>query len=74
MENEKFESWVVIELFGHQQIAGKASEATIGGCPFLRVDVPESKGRPACTKFYGSGAIDAAVAIVKTSHRSPQIR
>jgi hypothetical protein len=54
---DRFESWAIIELFGHTQIAGKVSEATIGGCSFLRVDVPEIDGKPAITKFYGQGAI-----------------
>ncbi len=57
METEKFESWAILEIFGHTQIAGKVSEASIGGCGFLRVDVPEFYGKPAFTKFYGNGAI-----------------
>ncbi len=57
METEKFETWAILELFGHQRIAGKASEATIGGCAFLRIDVPEHAGREAFTKYYGNGAI-----------------
>ena len=54
---QKFETWAVIELFGHQQLAGLVTEASIGGCSFVRVDVPEINGRPAFTKFYGNGAI-----------------
>jgi hypothetical protein len=59
MENTpgKFESWAIVELFGHQQIAGLLTEATIGGCALVRVDVPAVNGYPAFTKFYGSGAI-----------------
>jgi len=58
-QDEKFESWAIVELFGHQQIAGLLTEAAIGGCSFVRVDVPEVNGRPAFTKFYGNGAIYA---------------
>jgi len=57
METEKFETWAVIELFGHAQIAGKVSAATIGGCSFLRVDVPQYGNRAEFTKFLGNGAI-----------------
>ena len=54
----KFEEWAVVELFGHNRIAGKVSEATIGGCAFVRVDVPET-AKPAYTKYFGNGAIYA---------------
>lgn len=54
---EKFKSWGVIELFGHTRIAGEISEATIGGCQFVRIDVPEMNGKPGFTRFFGQNAI-----------------
>ncbi len=58
METQQvFESWAILELFGHQVIAGRVTEQTIGGCPFIRVDVPECDGQPAFTRFFGNGAI-----------------
>ena len=59
MEKEKFDKWAIVELFGHQQIAGRVSEAQIGGCSFVRVDVPEVGEQKGFTKFYGNGAIYA---------------
>lgn len=66
---EKFEQWCIVELFGHQRIAGKVTEQVIGGQGFVRVDVPEViypahdkqdvTIKPAYTKFYGAGAIYA---------------
>lgn len=56
---DKFESWAKVELFGHQVIIGKVSEAAIGGCNFLRVDVPGQGEAQAFTKFYGNGAVYA---------------
>lgn len=61
--------WAIVELFGHQRIAGFLSEYTIGGQSFVRVDVPElpeKTGRydadgpvAAHSKLYGGGAIYA---------------
>ncbi len=71
-QKETFDSWAVVELFGHQQIAGRVTEASIGGCSFLRVDVPEQPAVkateqwdrdkpvvPAYTRYFGNGAIYA---------------
>lgn len=57
--------WAIVEIFGHQRIAGFMSEQTIGGHGFIRVDVPEVPGRAgegtiaAHSKLYGPGAIYA---------------
>lgn len=72
MTKESFSTWAVVELFGHQRIAGLVTEATIGGCAFVRVDVPEQPERPAranwdagspalpaYTRYFGQGAIYA---------------
>ncbi len=49
--------WALVELFGHQRVAGLLTEATLGGCHFLRVDVPEIGDAPAFTRLYTQGAI-----------------
>ena len=57
MTIEKFERcWAIVELFGHQKIAGEISSAALAGGSFLRVDVPEGDDI-AFTRFYGSSAI-----------------
>jgi hypothetical protein len=76
--SEKFDQWCVLDLFGHQRTAGHVTEATIGGCAFIRIDVPEGDGFR--TEFYGNGAIysmrpvseEIAREIVKT-HSSPPV-
>ena len=57
--SEKFEQCAIVELFGHQIIAGKVTEQVIGGQGFVRVDVPSVDGQEGFTKFYGAGAIYA---------------
>lgn len=52
-----FNEWALVELFGHQKIVGKVSEATLAGGAFLRVDVPAVAENKAYTRFYGPSAI-----------------
>lgn len=54
---QPFNEWALVELFGHQKIVGKVSEATMAGGAFLRVDVPSFNGAPAFTRFYSPGAV-----------------
>ena len=54
----QFAEWAIVELFGHTRLAGRVTEATIGGCSFVRVDVPTLDGG-ADTHFFGQGAIYA---------------
>ena len=53
----KFETWALVELFGHNQLAGKVSEQTIAGQSFIRIDVPKTKKVPAFTKYHLPNAI-----------------
>jgi len=58
-DEKKFEQWAIVELFGHSRIAGRVTEQTIGGCSFVRVDVPAVEQNQPFTKLYGQGAIYA---------------
>jgi hypothetical protein len=51
--------WAVVELFGHNIVAGEVSEVSVAGTEMLRVDVPEVDGVPGFTKFYGGAAVYA---------------
>jgi hypothetical protein len=52
-----FDQWCIVELFGHTKIAGKVSEAQIGGQTFIRIDVPKTTRQPAFTRLYGQNSI-----------------
>lgn len=79
MSEKQFEQWAIVELFGHNKIAGLVSEQAIGGCNFVRVDVPAMDSRPGFTKLYGQGAIygitftdeDTATAAARSFHPRP---
>ena len=56
---EKFEHWMIVELMGHNIIAGFVSEQTIGGAALIRVDVPKTDNAGPFTKFFNNSAIYA---------------
>jgi len=53
----KFECWAIIELFGHNQLAGKVAEQVIAGQSFVRIDVPATPKTPAFTKYHLPSAV-----------------
>ena len=64
-DGAKFEEWAIVEVMGHSRYAGKVTEQAIGGCNFVRVDVPrlEADGRTPeqqpFTKLLGAASIFA---------------
>ena len=56
-QQEKFEAWGLLELFGHQRLAGRLSEQTIGGVHFIRIDVPKVGDVEEYTRFFTQGEI-----------------
>lgn len=57
-ESERFEGWCIVELMGHNVIAGYVTEQVIGGAAMLRVDVPlVAEDRQPFTKFFAPSAI-----------------
>ena len=49
-----FESWAILELFGHRRLAGLVREVELFGGKMCRIDIPTE---PPATQFYGSAAI-----------------
>ncbi len=56
---EKFQLTAMVELFGHQRIAGLVTEQNVGGASFIRVDVPETQDQPKFTRLFNPSAIYA---------------
>ncbi len=67
-DEKKKEMWAIVELFGHQRIAGLMTEEVIAGQGFVRIDVPEiaadarayegpTGSISAHSRFFGPGAI-----------------
>jgi hypothetical protein len=61
-EQAKFEEWAVVEVLGHLTYAGRVTAQNVGGCSFIRIEVPaldttDRGDRPAFTKLFGQSAI-----------------
>jgi hypothetical protein len=56
---QKLELWAIVELFGHQKMAGLVTEQSIGVATFLRVDVPATTKQPGFTRLLNPSAIYA---------------
>jgi hypothetical protein len=52
-----FDTFAIVDLFGHAKIAGRVSEQVIAGTTMLRVDVPSVGDTPAFTRYYGGAAV-----------------
>ena len=68
----KFEEWAVLELFGHQRLAGLVTEMQLGGASFVRVDVPQDDPQKQgwkLTKMYHPNAIYAITPVTEETAR-----
>jgi hypothetical protein len=57
MSEQSAQLWAVIELFGHQVIAGAVSKVEPFGSPMVQVDVPATDSQPAFTRQFNPSAI-----------------
>jgi hypothetical protein len=57
--DSQFDEWALLELFGHQRMAGRVRNASIGGGAFIRVDVPQIGKQEALTRFISPNAVYA---------------
>ena len=65
MSKETFETWALVELFGHNRIVGLVTEQPVGGASFIRVDVPGPDGTTRYTRMFGAAAIYAINPVTK---------
>lgn len=54
--NERFDEWAILELMGHRKLAGRVTDASIGGSSFIRIDVPGEKATVA-TQYYSPSSV-----------------
>ncbi len=51
-----FDQWCILELMGHRRLAGKVTDAVIGGGAFLRIDIPTNNDG-CTTQYYSPGSV-----------------
>jgi hypothetical protein len=69
VNNEKFETWAIVEIMGRQRFAGFVTEQTLAGQAMLRVDIPKTAKANAFTKFFGGGSIHSLTPTTETIAR-----
>jgi hypothetical protein len=70
-QQQNLKSGPVLELFGHQRLAGMVTEAQLGGASFVRVDVPEDGKKKGwkLTKMYNPSAIYSITPVTEETAR-----
>jgi hypothetical protein len=51
------ENWAILEIMGHERLAGKIFETTVAGVPMLRVEVPTTEKLPGFTRLLSGASI-----------------
>ncbi|GAA4362193.1 hypothetical protein GCM10023185_29900 [Hymenobacter saemangeumensis] len=51
------EQWAILEIMGHERLAGKVSTALVAGAQLVQVDVPASEQLPAFTRLLSPTAL-----------------
>ena len=55
---EALDMWAFVELFGHQQMAGRVTERAFGSTTFFQIDVPgEQPGQIKYTRIVNSSSV-----------------
>ena len=68
-------TWAIVELMGHQVVAGQITEVVVAGAAMLRVDVPgipadlHNEEVPAYTRFMGTAALYSIIPTDEASAR-----
>ena len=58
MADNTFDTWALVELMGHSRIAGRVTDATIGGATFaVECAGRTSGGQPSHTRYFSPAAI-----------------
>ena len=51
------ENWAILEIMGHERLAGKIFETNIAGVPMLRVEVPATEKLPGFVRLLSGASI-----------------
>jgi hypothetical protein len=70
MQNTKFDTWAILDMMGHQRLAGRVTEETIGGVSLLRVDIPELNNIPAWTTYITANSLYQMTPVTEELARS----
>jgi hypothetical protein len=56
-ETAVVENWAILEIMGHERLAGRITETNIAGVPMLRVEVPTTEKLPGFVRLLSGASI-----------------
>lgn len=79
MDQQDFSQWAILEITGYNKLAGMVRSTSLGGAPFIRIDVYSSPEKIEVTKFYGPSFVycitpvsrEIAIAFTKQNFQAP---
>lgn len=73
-DDQGFDAWAIVEIMGHQRLAGRVTEQPLAGTNLLRVDVPAVGDMPAFTQLLGGAAIYRITPVVEQIARDAAVQ
>jgi len=66
---ETTENWAILEIMGHERLAGRISDATVAGVPMLRVEVPATDKLPGFARLLSGASIFSLTPVPEAAAR-----
>lgn len=63
------EQWAILEIMGHERLAGRISDATVAGVPMLRVEVPATDKLPGFTRLLSGASLFSVTPVPEAAAR-----
>jgi hypothetical protein len=66
---EALSDWAIVEIMGHEKLAGQVSQASVAGMPMLRVQVPATDKAPGFERLLSGPSIFSLTPVTESVAR-----